>query len=103
MRPPRPRGRRARLLLALLLVAAALAAATALPIQGWLAQLQSGLQAAGPLGMAAFVGIFAAATMALVPAGPRALAAGLIYGGWGLLLTWGSMMVVSAVTFQLGR
>ena len=81
----------------------ALAAATVLPVQSWVVGVASRLHGWGVGGALIFTAIYAAGAMALVPASAFSLAAGLIYGGWGILISWLAMMGVAATSFPLAR
>src|SRR3954469_499613 len=81
----------------------ALAGATILPVQSWVVGVASQLHGWGVGGALIFTAIYAAGAMALVPASAFSLAAGLIYGGWGLLISWLAMMGVAATSFPLAR
>ena len=86
-----------------LIAAFALAAATVLPVQSWVFGVASRLNGWGVGGALIFTAIYAAGAMALVPASAFSLAAGLIYGGWGILISWLAMMGVAATSFPLAR
>ncbi len=69
----------------------------------WLSALTARLGDYGPLGAALFGGMYVGAVMLLVPAWTFSLAAGLLYGLWGLPLSWLSMMAAASIAFPLSR
>ncbi len=86
-------------------VAAALVAGVvALPVDAWLLDVVQWVRAAGPAGVAAFAGVYAAATLLMLPGSLLTAGAGFAYGPvWGTLLV--SPLSVAAATgaFALGR
>jgi uncharacterized membrane protein YdjX (TVP38/TMEM64 family) len=86
-----------------LAVACLIAASTFLPVQSWALELASRLHGLGLRGALLFGAIYIAGAMALVPASAFSLAAGLIFGSWGILLSWVAMMVVAATSFPVAR
>ena len=70
----------------ILIVAFAIAGSTVLPVHAWVVGLATSLQGLGVGGAVLFAAIYVAGSMALVPASAFSLAAGLIYGIWGILL-----------------
>jgi len=88
---------------AVLLVVLAVAGSTVLPVQTWVMELATRLQAHGVAGAVLFGLIYIIGAMALVPASAFSLAAGLIYGFSGMALAWLAMMAVAATSFPLAR
>lgn len=85
-------------------VAALVVAASVLPFQTWLLTIGERLHALGTgLGLIAFAAIYVVCSMALVPASTLSLAAGLLFGPLGILLSWVAMVVVAAISFPLAR
>ena len=79
----------------------ALAGSAVLPIHSWVIGIAERLQGYGAAGALLFVFIYVVGTMALVPASAFSLAAGLLYGIWGILLAWLAMMTVAGISFPL--
>jgi uncharacterized membrane protein YdjX (TVP38/TMEM64 family) len=74
-----------------------------LPVQDWLLLAGGGLQSFGLLGVVLFGAIYVCGAMLLVPASALSLASGLLYGPFGIVLSWAAMMVVAAISFPLAR
>jgi len=87
----------------ILIGAFAIAASTVLPVHAWVVGLAANLQGLGVGGAVLFAAIYVVGAMALIPASAFSLAAGLIYGIWGILLAWLAMMAVAATSFPLAR
>lgn len=84
-------------------IAALVAAFAVLPVQRWAVTLGTTLQMLGPAGALAFWACYVVAAMALVPASALSLAAGLIFGPWGIALAWLAMMAAAALAYPLAR
>jgi uncharacterized membrane protein YdjX (TVP38/TMEM64 family) len=82
---------------------ALLAAASVLPVQDWISALAVRLAGYGLLGMAAFLVLQVAGTMAMVPSSLFAFAAGLMFDRSGLVLVWCGMMATAWLSFALAR
>jgi uncharacterized membrane protein YdjX (TVP38/TMEM64 family) len=89
--------------LAAVTIASVIAASMVIPLDAWLGALAGRLQSLGLFGAALFMALYILGGMAFVPASAFSLAAGLIYGPWGMPLAWVSMMTIAAVTFALAR
>ena len=96
------RGLKAALALAGLALLVAVAAAN-VPVGEWLASSGAALIGSGPSGIGLFCGLFVAGVMLSVPAWTFSLAAGLLFGPWGILVAWSCMMVAAALTLPLVR
>ena len=84
-------------------VASALTASVVLPLESWIGIAAAELTQHGVLGAVLFTLLFVLATVALVPASPLSLVAGLLYGPWAFALVWFSSMVAAAVCFAIAR
>lgn len=86
------------------LVATLGTALAVLPVQNWLLALGERLHSLEPtLGLTVFAAIYIVCSMALVPASTLSLAAGLLFGPFGIVLSWVAMVVVAAISFPLAR
>jgi len=95
-----------RLSLALIALATALTvviATSVLPLADWILALGIRLHGYGLIGVVLFSSIYVAFTLVFVPASTFSLAAGLLYGVWGIPLSWASMMVAALIAFPLAR
>ena len=79
------------------------AALSLLPIQDWLLSAGGGLRSFGVLGVALFGAVYVCGAMLLVPASALSLASGLLYGPFGIVLSWAAMMVAATISFWLAR
>src|SRR3954452_9591320 len=85
------------------MLAFAVAGSAVLPVSSWVTELAERLHGYGAVGALMFVLIYIVGAMALVPASAFSLAAGLLYGVWGILISWLAMMVVAGTSFPLAR
>lgn len=69
----------------------------------WLSDFSVTLRGYGLTGVILFLGMYVAATMVFVPAWTLSLAAGLLYGVWGIPLSWAAMMAGACIAFPLAR
>lgn len=99
---PTPR-RTARVLLAAGIAAGLVLLVAILPVQAGLIAAAETFRSYGAVGAALFALLFVLCAIALVPASPFSLAAGLVYGAPGLALAWLCMMVAGTVSFTLAR
>ena len=97
------RGRALRLAGAACAAAGLIGAIVMLPVASWVAQLALFLQGTGLLGASLFAVIFVIGVTLFVPAWTFSIAAGLLYGAWGILLSWCAMMVAACVGLVLVR
>ena len=74
-----------------------------LPLASWLTTLTTILHGTGLFGAALFVAVYVIGVTLFVPAWMFSIAAGLLYGAWGILLSWCAMMVAACVGFVLVR
>lgn len=84
-------------------VAGLAAAAALLPVAAWLDALGTSLRGAGLPGAMLFVLVYVAGVTLFVPAWTFSIAAGLLYGVWGIPLAWFAMMVAACVALPLTR
>jgi uncharacterized membrane protein YdjX (TVP38/TMEM64 family) len=87
----------------ILIGAFAISASSILPVHSWAVGLATSLQGLGAGGAVLFAAVYVVGAMALIPASAFSLAAGLIYGIWGILLAWLAMIAVAATSFPLAR
>ena len=89
------------------IVAAILGAITVawilLPVDEWIKQLKSWVDGLGTWGYLIFGLIYIAATIVLAPASPLTIAAGLIFGGWGIPLVIVSASIGACLAFLIAR
>jgi uncharacterized membrane protein YdjX (TVP38/TMEM64 family) len=78
-------------------------AASGSSFTSWLSDFSATLRAYGLPGVSLFLGMYVAGTMVLVPAWTFSLAAGLLYGVWGIPLSWAAMMAGAGIAFPLAR
>ncbi len=93
-----------RLALVSIVVVLCIVGATFAPsLADWLSDFSIKLRGYGLPGAVLFVGMYVAATMVFVPAWTFSLAAGLLYGVWGMPLSWAAMMAGACIAFPLAR
>ena len=98
------RPRRAGLVLILVAIGGLLLAWRLLPVDELLQDATQGITEMGTWGAVAFVGLYMAATLLLVPAAPLSVAAGVIFGLMrGALLTWAAATVAALLAFLIAR
>ena len=74
-----------------------------LPVDEWIKQLKGWVDGLGPWGYLIFGLIYIAATIVLAPASPLTIAAGLIFGGWGIPLVVISASIGACLAFLIAR
>jgi len=95
---------RRRFLIPLAMVLTLAAAAWFLPLQGWAEALVAWLRDAGPGGIVAFVAVYVAAILLMLPGSPLAVGAGFVFGAFGGVLVASPASVLgSTVAFLIGR
>src|SRR5215211_7025959 len=95
-----------RLGLALIALATVLTLALAtwnVPLTDCILTLAMRLHGYGLAGVVLFTTMYVAFTLLFVPSSTFSLAAGLLYGVWGIPLSWFSMMVAALIAFPLAR
>ncbi len=78
-------------------------AASGSSFTSWLSDFSATLRGYGLSGVILFLGMYVTATMVFVPAWTFSLAAGLLYGVWGIPLSWAAMMAGACIAFPLAR
>lgn len=89
-------------ILAAILIAVAVAWIL-LPVDEWVKELKGWVDGLGPWGYVIFGLIYIAATIVLAPASPLTIAAGLIFGGWGIPLVIISATIGACLAFLIAR
>ncbi|MHB8876504.1 MAG: TVP38/TMEM64 family protein [Myxococcaceae bacterium] len=96
--------RAAKLLVALAVAAGAVAVLLLVPPERWLPGLLEWIRGAGPLGMAAFAGVYVAGALLMLPGSVFTLGAGFAYGPLaGTLLVSPVSVLASTLAFLTGR
>jgi len=74
------------------------------PLRVWITVLTNWVERLGPLGLVAFIGIYAIATVIFVPGSLLTISAGLIFGlGLGTLVAWLGAVLGSTLAFLIAR
>jgi uncharacterized membrane protein YdjX (TVP38/TMEM64 family) len=74
------------------------------PLRAWITVLTNWVERLGPLGLVAFIGIYAIATVIFVPGSLLTISAGLIFGlGLGTLVAWLGAVLGSTLAFLIAR
>lgn len=102
-RAPVLRWLRSRWLWIALLVAALAVASMLLPVDDWIAALQRWVRQLGDWGLVAFLLFYVAAVVLLVPGSALTIAAGLIYGWWGLAVALTAATAGASLAFLIAR
>jgi len=93
-----------RIGLVVMAVAALVAAAYVLPIAEWTIRLAEHVRGAGATGVALFIAVYVASTVAVLPGSILTLAAGFAYGPvWGLAVASPASVAGATCAFLLGR
>ncbi|MEO7916587.1 MAG: TVP38/TMEM64 family protein [Dokdonella sp.] len=74
-----------------------------LPVNEWITQLKSWVDGMGAWGYVIFGLIYIAATIVLAPGAPLTIAAGLIFGGWGIPLVIAAATIGACLAFLIAR
>jgi uncharacterized membrane protein YdjX (TVP38/TMEM64 family) len=74
-----------------------------LPVGEWITAFQRSVLGLGAAGVAIFAGVFIAATLLLAPDWPLAIAAGMVYGLWAVLLILAAAIVAASLAFLVAR
>src|SRR5258708_20842556 len=75
-----------------------------LPLRAWITVLTDWVEHLGPLGMVAFIGIYAIATVIFVPGSLLTISAGLVFGlGLVTLVAWLGALLGSTLAFLIAR
>jgi uncharacterized membrane protein YdjX (TVP38/TMEM64 family) len=69
----------------------------------WILLLAMRVQGYGVTGVVLFTTMYVASILLFVPASTFSLAAGLLYGAWGIPLAWFAMMMAALIAFPLAR
>ena len=97
------RGRVLRFAGAACAAVALICAVMMLPLASWLTILTTVLHGTGLYGAALFLVVYVTGVTLFVPAWMFSIAAGLLYGTWGILLSWCAMMAAACVGLVLVR
>jgi uncharacterized membrane protein YdjX (TVP38/TMEM64 family) len=74
------------------------------PLRAWITILTDWVEHLGPLGLVAFIGIYAIATVIFVPGSLLTISAGLVFGlGLGTLVAWLGAVLGSTLAFLIAR
>ncbi len=102
--PPTGRSARPRMLLLVVLGLGSLGLFVFAPWKQWLVAGLDYARGLGPVGALGFIGIYAVASVALLPGSLLTLAAGFSWGlGWGTLIAWLAANLASNLSFVVGR
>ena len=82
---------------------AIMAAWVLLPVDEWIKQLRGWVDGLGPWGYVIYGLIYIGATIVLAPGAPLTIAAGLIFGGWGIPLVIVSATIGACLAFLIAR
>jgi uncharacterized membrane protein YdjX (TVP38/TMEM64 family) len=74
-----------------------------LPVDAWLAAAGAVLLGLGGLGVVLFIVVYAMAVLLFAPAAPMTLAAGALYGLWGVPISLAGAMAGAIVAFAIAR
>lgn len=74
-----------------------------LPVDEWIKQLRGWVDGLGPWGYVIYGLIYIGATIVLAPGAPLTIAAGLIFGGWGIPLVIVSATIGACLAFLIAR
>jgi uncharacterized membrane protein YdjX (TVP38/TMEM64 family) len=74
-----------------------------LPVDTWLASARAAVLQLGGAGVAVFTVAYAIAIVLFAPAAPLTLAAGALYGAWGLPIALAGAMIGAVVSFAIAR